>query len=221
LCEITETRNRETDAAGRNLPLSDRIYFFMHEHLEESLNKKVSLTTAEWESVKSFFIPKKLRKRQYVVNAGDVCQYFCFVEKGLLRSFSVDKNGNEHVVQFALEGWWISDMGSFLSGDSAVYNIEALENAELLLLTRQSMDDMLIQVPKMERYFRLLMQQNMVVLQRRILGTLSLSAEEKYRRMMLLYPDILQRSPQQYVASFLGITPETLSRVRKQVSTVK
>jgi CRP-like cAMP-binding protein len=143
------------------------------------------------------------------------------VEKGLLRSFSVDKNGNEHVVQFALEGWWISDMGSFLSGDSAVYNIEALENAELLLLTRQSMDDMLIQVPKMERYFRLLMQQNMVVLQRRILGTLSLSAEEKYRRMMLLYPDILQRSPQQYVASFLGITPETLSRVRKQVSTVK
>ena len=83
------------------------------------------------------------------------------------------------------------------------------------------MDDMLNEIPKMERYFRLLMQNNIVVLQRRILGTLSLSAEEKYKRMMQLYPDILQRSPQQYVASFLGITPETLSRVRKQVSSGK
>lgn len=193
----------------------------MHEQLDKSLKTKVALTTGEWESVKSFFIPKKLRKRQYLLNAGDVCQYFCFVEKGLLRSFNVDKNANEHVVQFALEGWWISDMGSFLSGDNAVYNIEALEDAELLLLTRQAMDEMLNQIPKMERYFRMLMQSNIVVLQRRILGTLSLSAEEKYKRMMQLYPDILQRSPQQYVASFLGITPETLSRVRKQVSSAR
>ena len=109
-------------------------------------------------------------------------------------------------------------MGSFLSGDNAVYNIEALEDSELLLLTRHAMDEMLEQVTKMERYFRLLMQNNMVVLQRRIVGVMSLSAEEKYKRMMKLYPDILQRSPQQYIASFLGITPETLSRVRKQVS---
>ena len=196
-------------------------FTFMHEHLDISLKTKVALTTAEWETVKSFFIPKKLRKRQYLLNAGDVCQYFCFVEKGLLRSFNVDKHANEHVVQFALEGWWISDMGSFLSGDNAVYNIEAIEDAELLLLTKQAMDDMLNAIPKMERYFRLLMQNNIVVLQRRILGTLSLSAEEKYKRMMQLYPDILQRSPQQYVASFLGITPETLSRVRKQVSSSK
>ena len=83
------------------------------------------------------------------------------------------------------------------------------------------MDEMLDKIPKMERFFRLLMQKNIVVLQRRIVGTLSLSAEEKYKRMMMLYPDILQRSPQQYIASFLGITPETLSRVRKQVSNTK
>lgn len=193
----------------------------MHEQLKKSIQKKITLSNDEFESLKSFFIPKKLRKRQYLLNAGDVCQYICFVEKGLLRSFSTDNNANEHVVQFALEGWWISDMGSFLSGDEAVYNIEALEDAELLLLSRRAMDDMLHQLPKMERYFRLLMQNNIVVLQRRIVGTLSLSAEEKYKRMMKLYPDILQRSPQQYVASFLGITPETLSRVRKQVSSAK
>ena len=193
----------------------------MHKQLKKSIEKKITLDKDEWESLKLFFIPKKLRKRQYLLNAGDVCQYVCFVEKGLLRSFSIDKNANEHVVQFALEGWWISDMGSFLSGDEAVYNIEALEDAELLLLTRQAMDEMLNKIPKMERFFRLLMQKNIVVLQRRIVGTLSLSAEEKYKRMMMLYPDILQRSPQQYIASFLGITPETLSRVRKQVSNTK
>jgi len=190
----------------------------MHEQLEKSIAAKVNLTKSEWEEVKPFFIPKKLRKRQYLLNAGDVCQYFCFVEKGLLRSFSIDKNANEHTVQFAVEGWWISDMASFLSGDTAVYNIEAIEESELLLLTRQAMDEMLEKVMKMERYFRLLMQNNIMVLQRRIVGVLSLSAEEKYKRMMKLYPDILQRSPQQYIASFLGITPETLSRVRKQVS---
>jgi CRP-like cAMP-binding protein len=190
----------------------------MHEQLEKSIAAKINLTQSEWEEVKPFFIPKKLRKRQYLLNAGDVCQYFCFVEKGLLRSFSIDKNANEHTVQFAVEGWWISDMASFLSGDTAVYNIEAIEESELLLLTKQSMDEMLDKVMKMERYFRLLMQNNIMVLQRRIMGVLSLSAEEKYKRMMKLYPDILQRSPQQYIASFLGITPETLSRVRKQVS---
>ena len=190
----------------------------MHDQLEKSIKKKIALEQDEWAAIKSFFIPKKIRKRQYLLNAGDVCQYFCFVEKGLLRSFSIDNNANEHVVQFAPEGWWISDMGSFLSGDNAVYNIEALEDAELLLLTKQSLDEMLTKVPKMERFFRLLMQNNIVVLQRRIVGTLSLSAEEKYKRMIMLYPDILQRSPQQYIASFLGITPETLSRVRKQVS---
>lgn len=190
----------------------------MHAHLIKNVEEKVSLTQDEWEIVKPFFIPKKLRKRQYLLNAGDVCQYLCFVENGLLRLFSTDKNSDEHVVQFAPEESWISDLGSFLSGDPAVYNIEAIEDAELLLLTRTAMDEMLVQVIKMERYFRLLLQNNIVVLQRRIVGTLSLSAEEKYKRMMLLYPNILQRSPQQYVASFLGITPETLSRVRKQIA---
>jgi CRP-like cAMP-binding protein len=193
----------------------------MHEKLIESIQRRISITKQEQESIKHFFIPKKIRKRQYVLNAGDVAQYTYFVEKGLLRSFSIDDNAHEHVVQFASEGWWVTDMCSFLTGDDAVYNIEAIEDSELLLLTKQAQEEMLEKEPKMEKYFRELMQNSIIALQRRIVGTLSLSAEEKYKRMMDVYPDILQRAPQQHIASFLGITPETLSRVRKQVSVGK
>jgi CRP-like cAMP-binding protein len=190
----------------------------MYEQLNASIKQKVSLSDAEFESIKHFFIPKKIRKRQYLLNAGDVSYHISFVEKGLLRSFSIEDNGHEHVIQFALEGWWIADMCSFLSGDDANYNIEAIEDSELLLLTKPAMDEMTSQLPTIERYFRLLMQNHIIALQRRIQTTQAFSAEEKYLKLMEAHPDIISRSPQQYIASYLGITPETLSRIRKQVS---
>lgn len=193
----------------------------MHDLLLKSISEKTRITSAEEAKLKEFFIPKKIRKRQYVLNAGDVCQYITFVEKGMLRSFTVDDDGNEHVVQFAIEGWWISDVGSFISGNNALYNIEALEDSEVLNLTKQAMDDMMDQLPQLERYFRLLMQNNIIALQRRVIAYMSLSAEEKYLKLMDVCPDIISRAPQQYVASYLGITPETLSRIRKQVASRK
>lgn len=193
----------------------------MHEKLVESVQQKLTLSHDDLERLKAFFIPKKLRKRQYLLNAGDVCQYIAFVEKGLLRSFSVDEGGHEHVMQFAMEGWWISDMASFLCGDPAIHNIEALEDSELLLLTKTAMDQMIDQIPSMERYFRLLMQNSIIALQRRIRVVQTYTAEEIYLKLMEVQPEIISRVPQQYVASYLGITPETLSRIRKQVSTKK
>lgn len=190
----------------------------MFEQLTLSIQQKVTLSSQEMESIKKFFIPKKIRKRQYLLNAGDVCRHNVFVEKGLLRSYSLDENAHEHVMQFAMEGWWISDMGSFLSGDDAIYNIEAIEDSELLLVSKQAMDEMMDQVPAMERYFRLLMQRSIVALQRRIRVVQSYSAEETYLKLMEIQPEIISRAPQQYIASYLGITPETLSRIRKQVS---
>ena len=190
----------------------------MFQNLLKSIRDKVSFTDEEVEILKPYFIPKKLRKRQYLLNAGDVCQYITFVEKGLLRSFTVDDKGNEHVVQFAIEGWWISDMGSFTSGKDAMYNIEALEDCELLNLTRQSMEELLIKLPVMERFFRMLMQNNIVALQRRVIAYMSLSAEEKYLKLLEVAPDIMTRASQQHIASYLSITPETLSRIRKKVS---
>ena len=197
---------------------SVRNLFRMFEKLIESVGQKVAFSSKDLETLKSFFIPKKVRKRQYILNAGDVCQYITLVEKGLLRSFTVDDDGNEHVVQFASEGWWVSDVGSFVSGKDALYNIEALEDSELLHLTRQGMDELLIQLPVMERFFRLLMQNNIIALQRRVVAYMSLSAEEKYLKLMEVAPDIMNRASQQHIASYLSITPETLSRIRKKVS---
>lgn len=193
----------------------------MYQQLTENIREKVKLTEDEEDSLKKYFVPKKIRKRQYILNAGDKCNYLTFVEKGLLRSFSTDNNGHEHVMQFAMEGWWISDMASFLSGDDAIYNIEALEDSELLMLSLSSMDEMIERIPAMERYFRLLMQSNVIALQRRIRVVQTMSAEQIYLKLMEVNPEILNRVPQQYIASYMGITPETLSRVRKHVSSKK
>jgi CRP-like cAMP-binding protein len=139
------------------------------------------------------------------------------VEKGILRSYTVDEKATEHIVQFAMEGWWIGDHYSFITGEPSAYTIDALEDAELLLITAVSMEQMFEKIPKMERYFRILLQNNMIAMQRRVLASLSLSSEEKYTRLVNTYPDIIQRVPQHMIASYLGITPETLSRIRKQM----
>lgn len=193
----------------------------MHEVLIKSIRSRITLSEEEVELIKTKLIPKKARKRQYLLNAGDVCQYLIFVERGLLRSFADDEEGGEHTMQFALEGWWISDMASFFSGDETRYNIEALEESELLQLSRQAMDDLMDSVPRMQRYFLDLMQNHIIALQRRIAVTQSMTAEERYLKLMEINPNLINRASQQHIASYLGITPETLSRIRKQVSTRK
>jgi len=190
----------------------------MFEVLFQKLDEKIRLTPEQKETVKSFFIPKKLRKRQYILQEGDVCKYVIFVEKGMLRSYSIDEKGNEHIMQFAFEGWWITDQYSFLTGEPSVYTIDALEDSELLLLTKQAEEDLLLKIPQFERYFRILLQNNVIATQRRLLGSLYKSAEERYNELIRVCPTIPQRVPQHMMASFLGITPETLSRIRKQVA---
>jgi len=189
----------------------------MFEILFSKVEDKIKLSDIEKDICKSLFSPKKLRKRQYILQQDDICKNLVFVEKGILRSYSVDSKGNEHILQFAPEGWWISDVYSFLTGEAAVYNIEAIEDSELLLISRSSLDELYERVPKFERYFRLLSQANMVATHRRLTASLSDSADEKYLRLLSAYPNIVARVPQHMIASYLGITPETLSRVRKRI----
>ncbi len=189
--------------------------------LFQKLDEKVQLTEEEKVLVKSFFLPKKLRKKQYLLQEGDACKYVTFVEAGLLRSYSIDDKGSEHILQFAFEGWWIGDQYSFLTGEPSVYTIDALEDSQLLLLTKEAEDNMMEAVPKMERFFRILMQNSLIAMQRRLVNSLSKTAEEKYSDLVVSCPSIPQRVPQHMMASFLGITPETLSRIRKQISVRK
>jgi len=189
----------------------------MFEVLFSKVEEKISLNEAEKEICKSLFIPKKIRKRQYILQQDDICKNLIFVEKGLLRSYSIDEKGNEHILQFAPEGWWIADLFSFFTGENSAYNIDAIEDSELLLITNPALEQLYERVPKFERYFRILTQNNMVAMQKRLTSELSSSAEEKYLKLISAYPNIVARVPQHMIASFLGLTPETLSRIRKKI----
>lgn len=190
----------------------------MHDELVKSVRSRIRISDEGLNVLKGKLIPKKARKRQFLLNAGDVCLYMIFVERGLLRAFSDDNDGAEHTMQFAMEGWWISDMASFFSSDKAKYNIEALEASELLLMSRKVMDELIDEVPPIQRYFLNLMENHIIALQRRINVVQSMSAEETYLKLMEVNPDLINRASQQHIASYLGITPETLSRVRRQVA---
>ena len=189
----------------------------MFEQLFKTVEEKVQLTEDEKALTKTFFVPKKLRKKQYLLQDGDVCKYLAFVEKGLLRSYTIGDNGTEHIIQFAFEGWWIGDLYSFLTSEPSKMNIEALEDSEVLTIDRQDHFKLLSEVPKYETYYRILFQDAYVALQRRVSSTIGLTAEEKYQRLINQYHAFINRVPLHLIASYLGVSPETLSRIRKQM----
>ena len=192
----------------------------MYDLFFQKYNEKVPLSDEEQEQIKKYLTPKKLRKRQYLLQEGDVCKAIAFVENGALREYSVE-NEREHIIQFALEGWTISDLFSFLTGEPATYNIDALEDAELVLITRDAHEELLKKQPKYETYMRLLITSAYVALQRRFTSNISLPVEERYISFTEKYPDIVQRVPQHMIASYMGLTPETLSRIRKKLASHK
>lgn len=193
----------------------------MFEVLFSHILDKVPLTVEEMDTIKSFFSHKILRKRQYLLQEGDVCKYMSFVGKGLLRSYNVDEKGDEHMNLFAWEGWWISDMFSFSSGEKAVFNIDAIEDSELLMITPVDFEALTLKVPIMDRYFRILFQNSLVTKERRLMSSITHTAEEKYTQLAERNPEIIQRIPQNLIASYLGLAPETLSRIKKNIASRK
>ncbi|HEY9340992.1 MAG TPA: Crp/Fnr family transcriptional regulator [Hanamia sp.] len=193
----------------------------MYELLHTKIIETISLTEEEFNFCKTLFSPKKLRKRQYLLQDGDVCKYTAFVEKGMLRTYSIDEKGNEPILQFSMEGWWVADLYSFFTGEPSQFNVEALEDCELLLITEPSWNILLEKIPAFERYFRILIQNNLIATQRRLMGTMIETAEEKYLKLVKNFPGCIQRVPQHMIASYLGITRETLSRTRSHLAARK
>jgi CRP-like cAMP-binding protein len=190
----------------------------MFDLLFQKIAEKVTLTAEEEGYCMAAFIPKKLRKRHYLLQEGDVCKYQAFVSKGILRSYTTNEKGAEHILQFATEGWWITDLYSYFTSEPSLFNIDAVEDAEVLLITQPEWEELMQKVPRLEHYFRILIQNHLVATQRRLLQTLSETAEEKYRKFVITYPACVKRIPQHMIASYLGITRETLSRLRKQLA---
>ena len=193
----------------------------MYELFFHKFNEKVNLSEEEEEFIKQYLTPKKLRKKQYLLQEGDVCKHIAFVEKGALKAYVVDDAGAESIIQFALEGWVISDLYSFLTGEPATYNIDALENAELVLISKSAHEELLKKLPKYETYIRLQITGAYIALQKRLTSIISLPLEERYKNFLALYPNIAQRVPQHMIASYMGLTPETLSRVRSRMASRK
>ena len=190
----------------------------MYELFFKKLSEKIAFTQDEQAIIKTYLTPKKLRKKQYLLQEGDVCKVIAFVEKGALREYSISENGAEHIIQFALEGWTISDLYSFLTGEPATYNIDALEDSELVLIGKAPQEELLKKVPKYETYTRLQLTGAYLAMQKRVTSIISLSLEQRYANLTSVYPNIIQRVPQHMIASYMGLTPETLSRVRRKMT---
>jgi CRP-like cAMP-binding protein len=134
----------------------------MFDLLRKHINKRVQLTDTEFETCSEFFFLKKMKKHQFLLNEGDICKHIGFVNSGCLREYTIDSKGTEHIIQFAIEDWWVSDLNSFLSGLPATLNIDAMEDSEVLLLEKSAREEMLEAVPKMERFFGFFLKQIML-----------------------------------------------------------
>ncbi|CAM1341903.1 Crp/Fnr family transcriptional regulator [Tenacibaculum amylolyticum] len=185
--------------------------------LIDYINKYITLTSEEINLLEEHTTYRKYLKGQYIVQQGDVCRYESFIVKGCLKTFYMDKDGLEHVVLFGIENWWAADLGSFLTQTPADYNVQCLEHTEVIQFSFDSLELLYQKIPKLERFFRLIIQRAFVTSEKRIIRNFSLSAKERYIEFKNLYPQIEQRVPQYLIASYLGITKEFLSKVRSEI----
>ena len=185
--------------------------------LLQNIENHVHLDTGERESVLSLFQPKVLKRKAFLLREGEVCRSENFIVKGCVKVYSLDGNGFEHILMFGIEGWWVGDLLSFLTGRESRYHIEALEETELLQITKPDLDRLYERVPKMERFFRILLQNAFIAQMDRIDQSLSLDAAGRYVHFIRKYPSFGQRIPQKQIAAYLGITPVFLSMLRKKL----
>ena len=190
----------------------------MFDSINKHVLKHVDLSEEEISFFNSLLEFKKVPKKTILLHEGDICNFEAFINKGCIRNYYIDENGFEVILQFAIEDWWVSDIASFHNHTPADMFIETLEDCELLILSPQTKEQLLKEVPKLERMFRLMVQKNLAVLQKRFLKTITNSAQEKYLDFINRYPTIPQRVAQHYIASYLGISAEFLSKVRTKLS---
>ena len=187
------------------------------DNIEHYLSEVLEIPVADVSMCGLHYTVKNFQKGELLLSAGEVCKSTYFVEEGLLRMFSTDQNGKEHIIQFAPEKWLMSDRSSLYFNEKSNYYIEAVENSKVLLLTPDFFRNLNVQFPGTIANNDLLLQKHIRNLQNRVNSLLSDTAQERYLDFIKMYPDLMQRVPQWMVASYLGITPESLSRVRKDL----
>ncbi len=182
----------------------------------KNIQKHISLDDEEIQILTSLLVVKKIAKRDFVLRQGTTCKKLFFVEDGSLRAYHINDDGKESTIMFAVQDWWITDMDSFVNQTPSLLSIEALEHSKIIELSFQSVEELYRKVPKFERFFRILFQNAYVREQQRALQNIGFRSEERYRQFTLKYPAIVEKVTQKQIASYLGITPEFLSSIKKK-----
>ena len=187
----------------------------MYKTFIRHVSKIIDINESDSEIISQYIKIQRCKKKEYLLREDQVCTHLYFVEKGCLRMYFMNKKGVEQIAQFALEGWWISDFQSFLNNIPSEYTIQTIEDSEILSISSQNLDKLLSELPHLEKYFRIIMQKAVAGAQHRSKLMYEMSKEEFYVHFSSSFPEFMQRVPQYMIASYLGITPEYLSELRK------
>ncbi len=183
----------------------------------ENINSHVSLTKKECDYFLSKTSTKKIKAKTILLSAGEIANCTYFVNSGIIRSFNINDNIMEHVLHFACEGWWIGDMYSYISEKPGNLFIEVIEDAEVVIITKENHQILYEEIPKLERFFRILAENSLVAHQERLIDNLSLTAEERFEKFCSKYPTLIQKVPQKQIASYIGVTPEFFSKMKARL----
>ncbi len=187
------------------------------EPLRNHIERRVKLPDEAWNAFKEILVIKNFAKKEFILRAGEVCDYNSYTLKGCTRTYYVDESLHEHIFQLGYEDWWCSDLLSYLTGKPAHYNIQALEDTTVIQMHREQFEKVLAEHTTLEHFFRILMQGAYIAAQNRTIDTMSKSAEQRYLELVKKYPQMEMRVAQQHIASYLGITPEALSRIKRGI----
>lgn len=185
------------------------------------INQKVKLTKEEEAILVQKLKLKTYLKNQYIIQEGDIYKYQSFVQQGTVRTFYLDQNGNENVVAFGIENWWVGDICSFTTQTPAEFHTQCLDKTTVVQISFDDMEELYLEIPKLERYFRLTIQKAYGNMSKRMVQNHAMPAKDRYLLFLDTYPEIAQRVPQYMIASYLGVTKEFLSRMRKQIASEK
>ena len=193
----------------------------MIDFLKQNITKHTSLSDKELTDFCSLFQSKTIKKKSFLLREGEICKFEGIVKKGLFRVYHIDNNGFEQVLYFAMENWWITDIDSFTNEKPSHLYIEALEDCEVLLISKQDKEFAYTNISKIEKLFRIMTQKTHIALQRRMIDNLSKTADQRYADFIEKYPQLYQRLTNLQIAAYLGISHEFLSKIRKKISTKK
>lgn len=189
----------------------------MEDILLQNIAKHVTLTKEEEQIVLNQFESASFKSKTMLLKPGTCGEIAYFVKKGIIRNYTVDVNATEHVLSFASTGWWIADMYSFLAGKPSHSYIEVVDDADVYIITKEKQEQLYELVPKMERFFRILIENSLIANQQRLIDKLSLTAEERYENFAKKYPDVKNCLPQKHIASYIGVTPEFFSKMKSKL----